>query len=227
MDDEYDIAPNRGLVAGDVININGTDVTLLTVNANGTTVTFASTAITAAVGTLVYLKPQTASLAILQDPFYFGNLLAGFGVDASAAATAAASRSTATPIYELEVTIKNNLFAQNGSSRIDPVQILQGSKEAMITLKQLFTTTAQRNAWQDRTKQAIVLVFLGKFIKADFSTQEKLTLTFNNVKLLGNDNKIEVGEYIADEQEFVALYDSSDGAAMTASLINRTAGTAY
>ncbi len=50
---DYDLRPTDGLVAGDTIKIVETagtvvDVVLLTVNADGKTVTFASTAITAA-----------------------------------------------------------------------------------------------------------------------------------------------------------------------------------
>lgn len=227
LDDTYDIAPNRGLVVGDVININGTDVTLTSVSSDGITVGFSSTTITASVGASVYLKPQTASIASLQDPFYFGNLLVGLGADESAATTAAGSRSTATPIYDLSITLKNNLFAQNGSSRIDPVQIVTRTKEAQIAMKQLFENVAQRQKFYERTKQAIVIKAFGKFIKSDFTTQELLTLIFNNVKLLENDNAIEVGELIADTQEFEVLYDTGDAQAMEATLVNRSAGSVY
>jgi hypothetical protein len=228
LDDEYDIAPNRGLVAGDVIAIGltaggSTNVTLLTVNSNGTTVTFASTSLTAAVGLTVNLVPQTASFPTLQDPFYFGNLFAGIGATASASATAAATRATATAVYDLTITITNNLFKQNGSSRFDPVQILVGTKEGQIELKQLFQTTADKQAWQDRVKKAITFVFYGKFIKSDFSTQEKLTLTFNKVKLVEHMNEIKVGEFIMDEESFEVLYDTGESQAMQAVLINRTA----
>lgn len=227
LDDEYDISPNRGLVVGDVININGTSVTLLTVNSNGTTVTFASTAITASVGASVYLVAQTPSQATLYDPLYFGNLLIGFGADATAAATAAGSRSTATPVYDMSIVIKKNLFAQNGSNRMDPVQIIPRTDEAQLKLKQLFTGVSQRQAFYDRTKQALVLKFYGKYIKTDFSTQELFTVTFNNVKLMEHGNAITVGDMIVDEENFEVLYDNSDGVAMTASLVNRSAGTVY
>jgi len=227
LDDEYDIAPNRGLVVGDILVVGGVEITLTSVNSNGVAVGFSSTTVNASVGDPVYLKPQTATFPSLQDPFYLGNCLVGFGVDETAATTAAGARSTATAIYDMEIMIKSNLFAQNGSSRFDPVQILPRTKEAQIMLKQLFESVAQRQKFQDRVKQAITMVFLGKFIKADFSTQEKLTLKFNKVKLIENDNALEVGEYIVDDQNFEVLYDTSDGIAMTASLINRTAGTSY
>lgn len=221
FDDNYDINPTYGLVVADIVNINGTDVTIATVTATG--ITFSSTSVTASIGDTIYLKPQTVSLATLQDPFYFGNVFAGFGVDATAAATAASARSTATPIYDLKVTIKKNLFAQNGSNRFDPVQIIPRANEAQVELKRLFETAAQRQKFMERTKQALVLVFNGKFIKADFTTQEKCTITFNNIKLLDNPNAISVGELIVDDQSFEVLYDNTNAAAMSVSLINRTA----
>ena len=227
LDDQYDISPNRGLVVGDVITVGGVDLTLTSVDADGITVGFSSTAVTAAVGLPVLLKPQTVSFSTLQDPFYFGNLLVGFGADTSAAATAAGARSTATPCYDMKLTFKNNLFAQNGTNRMDPVQIIPRTKEAQISLKQLFTGVEQKQAWLDRSKQALTLVFFGKYIKSDFTTQEKLTLTFNHVKLLENNNEIKVGEMVVDDESFEVLYDNSDGQAMAASLINRTAGTVY
>ncbi len=227
LDDEYDIAPNRGFVVGDVINVGGVDLTLTSVASNGYAVGFASTTVTASIGAPVYLKPLTVTQPTLFDPLYFGNLFAGFGADATASATAAALRTTATPIYDFKFSINNNLFAQNGSSRMDPVQIVTQTKEAQVELMQLFTGVAQRQAWMDRSKQSLTLVFYGKFIQADFGTQEKFTLTLNRVKLLENEHEIKVGDLIVDNEKFEVLYDNTDGVAMSATLINRSAGTVY
>lgn len=227
LDDEYDLAPNRGLVANDVIVVGGTEITVGSVNANGVGVGFSSTSVTASAGDPVYLKPQSPSLPTATDPFYFGNLLVGFGADASAAATAAGAIATATPIYDLSITIKNNLFAQNGTGRFDPVFIGTRTKEAQIALKQLFQSVAQRQKFQDRVKQAIVITGSGKNIASDFSTKRAFTLTFNNVKQTDHDNALTVGDYIMDDQTFEVLYDGSDAAAMSASVVNTSAGTVY
>lgn len=226
LDDEYDIAPTRGLVAGDVLDCGGVACTITAIT-NDTTLAITSATVGKTAGQVMYLKPQSVTLATLSEPLYFGNLLAGFGASASAAATASATRGASTALYDLSITIKNNVFSTNGSTRFDPVAILQGTKEAQIALKQLFTTAAQRQAWQDRIKQSIVFSFLGKAIATDMSTQESFTLTFNNVKLITDDNEIKVGEYIMDDESFEALYDSGDAAAMSASLVNRSAGTVY
>lgn len=228
FDDEYDIAPARGLVAADVLAVGltaggFTNVTLLTVTAAQSGVTFASTSLTSAVGVPLYLVPQTPSFATLSDPFYFGNLFAGFGAATAAAATAAGARSTATAIYDLTITFTNNLFKANGSSRFDPVQIMVGTQEAQIQLKQLFQTVAQKQDWQDRVKQALTLVFYGKMTDTAMTAPEKLTLTFNNIKLIDHANEIKVGEFIMDDESFEVLYDTSDSQAVQAILINKTA----
>lgn len=227
LDDTYDINPNRGLVAGDVINVGGVDVTLLTVDVDGITVTFASTAITAAIGAPVTLKPQTVSNGTFSDPFYFGNMIVGFGADIAEAISNTADRDDAKMVHEMKFVIKNNLLAQNGTNRMDPYQILTRTKEAQVEIKQLFESAEQRQAWFDRKSQAISILGLGKYIKADFSTQEKITINFPNVKLTDNDNKVEVGEYILDDQKFEVLYDSAEAMAMEIELINKTAGTVY
>lgn len=227
LDDEYDIAPNRGLASGDKLDVGGTEVVLSGApNSDGITLAITSVALTKSAGVQVKLKPQTVSFSTLQDPFYFGNIIAGFGADESTATTNA-TQASSTPIFDLAITFKNNLFKQNGSNRLDPVTIKPRTREAQIELKQLFETADQRNAWLNRAKQAITLKFMGKFIKSDFTTQESFTLKFHNVKLLENGNPLSVGEFITHEQSFEALYDNSDAKALTMSLVNRSAGTVY
>lgn len=226
LDDEYDVAPTNGFVIGDVITVGGVDVTLTGIT-DDVTLAFTAEEITASVGDDVILKPLTVTQPTLSDPLYFGNLLVGLGVDETAATTAAGSRANATAIYDLVISIKNNLFAENGTTRFDPIQLIPRTKEAQITLKQLLTGEGNRSDWLNRTKQAITIIASGKYIKSDFTTKELLTFKFHNVKLLDNVNALEVGELIADEQEFEVLYDDSDAKAMTADLVNNTDGTDY
>ena len=205
LDDDYDIDPSRGLVAGDVLKIGSTNCTVVSVS--GSTVTISSASPTLAAAGSLYLMPQTPSMPTLQDPFYFGNTLVGYGVDSTAATTAAGSRSTATPVYDFVLTYKRNLFAQNGSNRMDPVQIIPVTPEAQITLKQTFESVAQLQDYMDRIKQALTIIITGKHIKTDYTTSELLTLKFHKVKLLENSNPLKVGELIFNEQNFEVLYD--------------------
>ena len=226
LSDVYDLAPNRGLVVGDKLSINGTEVTLTSVDVDGVTVGFSSTSITASVGAEIFLKPLTVTQPTLQEPFLMGNLLVGFGVDESDA-TSNAVQADSTPLYDLSISIKNNLFAQNGTNQVDPVLIAPQIREASIECKQLYSSTAQRSAWLSRSKQAITFIFKGKHIKTDYTTFEQLTLKCHNVKLIENGNPLNVGEFISDEQTFEVLYDNTDAKAVTVELINRSAGTVY
>jgi len=227
LDDEYDINPTRGLVAGDKILVGGVEVEITVVGVDGVTLTCASTAITASIGDPISLVPQTVSMGTLSDPFYFGNMIVGFGTDIADAIANTADRDDANMVHEMKIVIKNNLLAQNGTNRIDPYQILTRTKEAQIEIKQLFTGPEQRQAWFDRKAQAISIVGRGKFIKSDFTTWELVTFNFPNVKLTDNDNKIEVGEFIIDDQKFEVMYDAVEAEAMSAELVNKSAGTVY
>lgn len=225
LDDEYDINPTRGIVAGDKLIVDGTEVTVASIDSDGVTLGVNSVSLTKSAGVSIYLKPLTVSFATLQDPFYFGNVLAGFGADESTATTNA-TQVGSTPIYDLSITLKNNLFKQNGSNRLDPVQISPKVPEAQVELKQLYTSPTQYQKFLERAKQALTLKFLGKFIKSDFTTQELLTLKFHNIKLVTNKEPLAVGEYINDEQSYEVLYDNTDAKAITCTLVNRTAGSA-
>ena len=232
LDDEYDIAPNRGLVVGDVLSLikddgSTVDLTLTSVNSNGIGVGFSSTSITAAAGNLCYLKPLTVTQPTLQDPFYLGNILVGLGADTSAADTAAGSQSTATKCYEMSITFRNKLFDKNGTNRMDPVQLIVGSRSGQFKIKQLLEASTQRTKFLDRGAQAVTIKAYGKFIKSDFTTQELLTMRFYKVKLLEHTNPLEVQDFIKDDETFAILYDESNAKAVDMSLINRTAGTAY
>jgi len=229
---DYDLRPSDGLVAGDVIRIVETagttvDVTLLTVNADGKTVTFASTAITAVVGKAVFLKAQTPSYSALAEPLYFGNTLAGISDTSANADTAAATRATATPCYNLSMEFKNNLLAESASGATGPSVLLNQVKEAAIEVSRLFTDPTQFQKWLENIKQAITVIITGRFIKSDLTTSELLTMKFHKTKLMDNEEPLEVGAYIYDKQKLEALYDSGDAKAIEISLVNRTAGTDY
>lgn len=224
FDQEQSLTPNKGLVAGDVIIVGGVEVTLLTVDADGITVTFASTAITASVGDAVYLKAQTPSFALVSDPLTINNTLVGFGATSSDADTAAASASTATPVEGLEIEFGNNLLEAKQTGIAGTGQLLNQVRECQIKLKRLFETPDQHRKWIEMQKQAVTVSIKGKTIKSDFSTWELLTIKFHNVKITENGEPLNVGGYLFDEQTFEALYDTADAKAVEASIVNRIAG---
>ena len=227
LDDTYDLAPTKGLVAGDVIVIGTDELTLLTVDADGVTVTFTSTSLTYSADEPIYLKPQTASLSGLQDPLYQGNTLVGLGVDETASTTAAGSKATATPVHEFSLDLKNNLFTTPRTGSVDPVNLLPRTKEGQVKLKQLLENENDTADFLDRTKQAMTIMISGQHINPDFSTKELVTIKLYNIKMTEHDNALTVGEYIVDDKTYEVLYDDSDAKAMTIDLVNRTAGASY
>ena len=226
---DYILRPTEGLVNGDVVVIGGVDLTITSVDADGVTIGFGATTVTSGVGGSVYLKKQTYVTPdpALQDPLFEGNTLIGVGVDETAATTASGAKATATPFQEFVIELKNNLFEQAASGQHDPIKILPKMKEGRILTKKLFADVDQHRKWIDKTKQAITLISKGRFIKTDRTTWDELSFKFHKVKLNPNSNPLDVGEYIYDNQEFDVLYDRTDVKAITLSLVNRTAGTAY
>jgi len=229
---DYDLRPTDGLCVGDIIRIVETagttvDVTLLTINANGTTVTFVSTVITAAIGQAVFLVAQTPSFTALQEPFYFGNALVGIADTTANADTAAATRAAATPCYEVNAEFINDLLSAQASGYTGPAALLNQVKSGTIELTRLFTDPTQFQKWIENVKQAMTMIITGRYIKTDLSTSEKLTVKINKTKLITNEQPLEVGQYIMDKQKFEMLYDAGDGDSLTITLINRTIGTNY
>lgn len=220
---DYDLRPTDGLKVGDMIRVGGVDVTLTSVNANGTTVGFASTSITASIGDPVFLLAQTPTFGTAREPLYFGNSLVGVGATESAATTAAGAKATATPCYNFSANFKNNLLDAPASGSTGPSVLLNQVKEADVEISRLFENPTQYQKWIEFVKQAVTFIATGRFIKSDFTTSEKLTVKYHKVKLVTNEEPLEVGAYIFDRQKFEALYDSGDAKAVAIELIDRVA----
>jgi len=145
----------------------------------------------------------------------------------AAADTAAAARATASPCYDLNVEFDNDLKTEPASGYAGPAVILNGVRSGIVTLRRLFTDPTQYQKFIENVKQAITIISTGRYIKTDLSTSELLTIKINKVKLTNNEEPLNVGDYIYDNQTFEMLYDAGDAAAVTLSLVNRTADTNY
>jgi len=227
----YDDKPNTGLVVGDTITLkldSGAyqDIVITSVNTDGETIGFGALSITATAGNPIYLKAQTPSYTGLSKPLMKGNTLVGIASTSALATTNAGAKATATPIYDLIIDIKNNLFDAPATGSKDPYKLLTQLRESQITISRLFESEDQRQKWLDMTKQAITIITLGSVISGG-STKEQLTIKFHKVKLLENNYTAELGSLIQEDQSFEALYDADDAVALEVSLVNKTAGTSY
>ena len=223
----YDTRPTDGLVAGDVIRIGAVDITLTSVNADGVTVGFAATDVTASIGDPVFLVAQTPSYSAIVEPLYLGNTLVGVAATSALADTAAATKATATPCYNLAMDFKNNLLDAIASGATGAAALLNQVREASAEISRLFENPTQYQKWIEYVKQAITMITKGTYIKSDNTTWEQLTFKLHKVKLISNEQPLDVGQYLFDKQKFEALYDSVDGKAIEVNLVNRTAGTEY
>ncbi len=228
---DYDLMPNRGLAVGDVLVVignsgTGVEVTLTAVDADGETVSFSSTSITADAGNRVYLKAQTPSYTGISEPLYLGNTLIGVGATSATAVSNAGAKATATPMYDLSIVFNNNLFDAPASGSKDPINLIPQVRGGEITTRRVFEDEDQHKNWLNVVKQAITMITQGQEISVA-GTKESLTINFHNVKLMTNEEPLDVETLLFDSQTFQVLYDNTDGKALEISLVNKTAGTAY
>jgi hypothetical protein len=224
---DYDLRPTDGLLAGDKVRVGGVDITITSVDADGKTLHFGATTVTASIGDLVALLAQTPSFGTQREPFYMGNTLVGVGVDETAATAAAGTKATATPCYNFSFDFKNNMLDAPASGSTGPSVLLNQVKEASIEISRLFENPTQHQKWIEMVKQAITMISTGRFIKTNLTTWEKLTIKFFKVKTLTNENALDVGQYIFDKQKFEVLYDAGEDAAVEIELVNRTPADDY
>lgn len=227
--EEYDPEPCLGLVATDVIQVqedDGTmvDVTVATVAAGNKSITCGATEVTASVGALISLKPQTPSYAALQRPFRFGQVLVGFGADQTAADANVASYALATPVDDFKLVIDRNLTRRKASGKNDALT-LTGNPDGEFTVKKLFDSAEQQQQFLDIAKKAVSILFTGDLIATTYYSS--LEIKLHNIKALKHDNKLEKGEYVYDETTFVTEYDDDDALAIEVTLVNKTAGASY
>jgi hypothetical protein len=228
LSQEYDLEPTRGLVIGDQIVIGAGTAseetgTISAIDTNGYEITLASAVANSHdIGELCFLKKQSVSHSVLQKPLFFGDVQVGFGATAAAAITAAGSKTTATPVSNLEINFGNNLNAVPMTNYRDPSKILPTFRNCDITITQLLDEPDQHQAWLGTEKQAICILANGRLINASTGAKNQLSWLIHNAKLIDNAEPLNVGDYVRDEQNFKAVYDITDGKALTISLINET-----
>ena len=152
--------------------------------------------------------------------------MVGIAATSALADTAAASKATATPLYQFSFVVKNNLLDGQATGSQSPIKLLPQTREAQLSIGRLFEDVGQHVAWLNSVKQALTLSSNGDVISGG-STKENFTIKFHKIKPITNDEPLEVGSLIMDNQEMEVLYDTADAVAINVSIINKTAGTSY
>ena len=225
FDQSYSNNPAKGLVTGDVLIIGSTEVTITGVTADLQGVTFGSISITATAGSPIYLKCQTPSYTDKRPILQFENVVVGSGATA-VAALANATCAAQTQVNEIALSFNNNIVGDplSGDS-CGPRNIQATVKKGTLTIKRLFSDITQVQKWINAEKQAFVIRMFGTL--ANSTTKEELKITINNARLITNNNPVNQGSFIYDEQEFAILYDESDAQAIKFELSNLEDGTDY
>ena len=225
FDQSYSNNPSKGLVAGDKIIIGSTELTLLTVSVDLQSVTFTSTSITASAGDPIYLKCQTPSYTDKRPVLQFENMIIGSGATAATALTNATCAAQ-TQVNEISFNFNNNISADplSGDS-CGPRNIQATVKQASLIIKRLFSNITQVQKWINAEKQAFVIRMYGTL--GNSTTKEEIRVTINNARLITNNNPINQGDFVFDQQEFAVLYDEGEAQAVKFDLLNLEDGTDY
>jgi len=213
--------PALGLAVDDVLVIGSTEVTIT--NITGNVISFGSTSVTASAGDPVYLKAQAVDLTSYV-PLSMCGTLVGTGDDETAATAAAATRATATPCYDLNLTLDNGKLSAPASGYCGPAAIFNGTLSATLAVKRLFETPEQAHDFRHRVAKAYTVISTGQAIG---SGAESLTVKLYRTKMTELTDALTLGDFIHDELTAHALYDSVTAKTVEITLVNRTAGTSY
>jgi hypothetical protein len=155
----------------------------------------------------------------------FENVLIGAGADAATALTNATCANQ-TQVNEISLSVNNNLSSDPLSGDdCGPRNIQATVKDGSLTIRRLFSDISQVQKWIKAIKQAFVIKMLGTL--GNSTTREEVRITINNAKLITNNNPVNQGGFVYDEQEFALLYDEDDAQAIKVELFNLEDGTDY
>ena len=133
----------------------------------------------------------------------------------------AIASSTFLKVRTFNLTIENNTETQFVSGNRDVDSIIQKNFNVKGALKLAFESTAEKDAFNALTKQAMVVTFTGNGIGGGMSEFVKFRLykiRFEDFKVLVHPN-----DMVSEEIAFVAEYSSTDSATMDAQIRNQKA----
>lgn len=220
---DYDPAPNKGLVIGDLVRIykqsTGAilDTTIASVNVDGITVTLGASAAAFAAGDMIYLRPATPSFT-MQPTFIWGKTQFCPGATASAALSAAQLRVEQGSTFE----IMHNFESDDGAARsgaFDPASLVRVTGDGNLTIKRFFDNPDDITYFNNLGKSAWVLRHF-----AGSTNQYECRITFNHVKTDGTVvPDLKAGSINYSELKYHLNYDTGDAQAIAMTIINNLA----
>lgn len=129
----------------------------------------------------------------------------------------AAGSASATPLTDLDFTIKNNSQVIFESGTNTATRIGQKDFEVSGNMTLFFEATTDRDAFYNNTGQAMIVKFLGS---GSGTTQEKIA--FNFYSTYRDTFSVETGidDFFIEKQSFVGDYSNSDSKTMDITQVN-------
>lgn len=219
---DYDPAPNKGLVASDLVRLYKqstgatTDTTVTTVNPDGITVVLGASAAAYAAGDMIYLRPATPAFTLLPT-FLWARTEFRPGATAAAALSAAQLRVEQGSSFELTHGF-NNEDGEARSGGFDPASLARVTGNASLDIKRFFDNVDDVTLFNNLAKSAWVLRhFSGP------TSQYEARVTFNNVKTDSPMPTLKAGELQFSELSYHPNYDTTDSQAILFTVINNLA----
>jgi hypothetical protein len=219
---DYDPAPNKGLVIGDLVRLmkadgSSMDNTIATVNIDGITITVGTSAAAYAAGDFLFLRPATPSYTI-KPAFLWAKTQFCFGATASAALSAAQTNVEQGSKWKLTNQFENKAGADRSGS-FDPANLVRTLAECQLTIKKFFDQPGDLNTFLKVGGQACVV---RHYVTSGGNTYE-FRLTLNNLIQKSAKQPLETGKIIYNEIDFEANYSTADGQLLDVKVLNALA----
>jgi hypothetical protein len=217
---DYDPAPNKGLVAGDLVRVmkaDGStilDTTVSSVNADGITVVLGGSAAAYAAGDYIFLRAQSVSTNTL-DPFLWARTEHRFADTAANALTATQTRLEQGTKWKIAYPF-NKKEGEDRSGSFDPAGFPRLLGEAQVSAKVFFDQPQDLNRFLKLEARACVIrMFSG--------SNKELRITLNSLRQKASKRPLETGKLVYNDIGYEANYNASDGQGLGVSVINAVA----
>lgn len=213
------LTDTRGLVSGDNIKITDsteTEDTTITAVSSQTTITATTTkTFEVAKGAKVELRPQTPSYSAQALPYSFVHASFKFGANLTAADLAAE-----TNVENWTFSFENWLEERYWSMSATPSVIAPKGAKAKLKFTKYFENSADRDAYLNLTKQAVILTLdLWKNIW-NTTYNYKLKISIADIRFTSYEMPTGTDDIYAVELEWTCFYDTTEGKAIEIELQN-------